>query len=64
MPEPTFKPATDKVFVYLWIDHLGNRVYRATKNIGSSPRRIQLWNPLVSDVSTHVYLSSMTYSIT
>ncbi|EWM24340.1 hypothetical protein Naga_100105g16 [Nannochloropsis gaditana] len=49
MPEPNVKPATDKLFVYLWIDHLGNRVYRATRNIGASPRRIQLWNPLASD---------------
>lgn len=51
MPQPNQKPASEKMFVYLWIDHLGNRVYRATKNIGAVPRRIQLWNPLASDVS-------------
>lgn len=49
MPQPSIKPAADKLFVYLWIDHLGNRVYRATRNIGASPRAIQLWNPLATD---------------
>jgi len=49
MPQPNIKPAADKLFVYLWIDHLGNRVYRATRNIGASPRAIQLWNPLATD---------------
>ena len=52
MPAPQLKSALDKTFVYLWIDHLGNRIYRATRNVGASPRRLQLWNPLVPDVSS------------
>lgn len=50
MPAPQPKSALAKPFVYLWIDHLGNRVYRATRNVGASPRRLQLWNPLKPDV--------------
>jgi len=59
MPQPSIKPASDKLFVYLWIDHLGNRVYRATRNIGASPRAIQLWNPLATDEEqvSKIYLS-------
>ena len=55
MPQPNIKPASEKLFVYLWIDHLGNRVYRATRNIGASPRRIQ-----VRLLPTHLFTHSLT----
>lgn len=50
MPEPTKNRKPSKLFVFLWIDHLGNRIYRATETIGTTPFRVQLWNPLVSEV--------------
>ena len=51
MPQPQMPGALAKPFVYLWVDHLGNRIYRATRNIGACPRRLQLWDPLKPDVS-------------
>ena len=54
MPMPQAPGALAKPFVYLWVDHLGNRIYRATRNIGACPRRLQLWDPLKPDVSRGV----------
>lgn len=54
-PHRQAKGALAKPFVYLWVDHLGNRVYRATRNIGASPRSLQLWDPLKPDVRACIW---------
>jgi hypothetical protein len=51
VPVASHAPSQEKLFVFLWIDHLGNRIYKATKMIGASPRRIKLWNPEAPEVS-------------